>query len=174
MSTTLSTNACTVRATDVGFGVFALESLAAGSRLIEFSGSIRREPTRYSIQIALDEHVDCTEPLDPEEMQRRHPWRFLNHSCDPNGSIVGRTLVARRAIRAGEQVTFDYTTTEARMAEPFECRCGARACLGSVRGFLLLSPAQQLARADIVAPHLKSFLPRTVATTAWQDLRPAE
>lgn len=154
---------CTVRETATGVGVFASKEIASGDRILDINGSLQPHPTRYSIQIGADEHIECHETLSTDEMRARFPWRFLNHCCDPNASIVGRTLVARRTIREGEQVTFDYTTTELRMAEPFECRCGASACLGRVRGFLALTPAQQIARAAFVAPHLKPLLPKPSA-----------
>ena len=67
------------------------------------------------------------------------PDRYLNHSCDPNAGIVdNRRLVAIRAIAAGEEIRFDYSTT---MAEDFwtlECRCGSPLCRGTVTDFRLL------------------------------------
>lgn len=143
--------------------MFALRALSQGDRILEIEGEPVPAPTRHSIQLNLDLHIECTTTIGADEMRVRFPWRFLNHCCEPNASISGRTLVARHAIRAGEQVTFDYTTTEASMAEPFECRCGAAACIGRVQGFLALSADAQRARAAFVAPHLKSFLPKSGA-----------
>lgn len=163
MPATIHPFPCSVRETTTGVGVFATRDIDAGERVLDINGTVQRHPTRYSIQVTLDEHVECHESLSAEEMRARFPWRFLNHCCEPNASIVGRTLVARRAIRAGEQVTFDYTTTEATMAEPFGCRCGAPGCLGRVSGFLALTADEQRARAAYVAPHLKSFLPKSPA-----------
>ena len=160
MTTSVQSCPCAVASTGRGLGVLAMERIRCGSVALAITGSIRAAPTRHSIQIGLDEHVECDGRLDEAQMRIRHPWRFLNHSCDPNAAIVGRTLVARRTIEPGDEITFDYTTTEARMAEPFACRCGAPACLGEIRGFLHLSAREQLARAGIVAPHLKSFLPK--------------
>ena len=152
-----------MRDTLTGVGLFATRDIARDERIVEIHGTAQRAPTRYSIQTGGDEHIECHESLPEAEMRARFPWRFLNHCCDPNGSISGRTLVARRAIAAGEQITFDYTTTEAKMAEPFECKCGAPGCLRRVQGFLALTPDEQRARALLVAPHLKSFLPKPSA-----------
>ncbi|MEY5032012.1 MAG: Phosphoribosylformylglycinamidine synthase [Planctomycetota bacterium] len=96
--------------------------------------------------------------LADDEMRRRHPWRFLNHSCDPSAAVQSRSLIALRPIAAGEQITFDYTTTEGSMAEPFTCLCGASGCVGTVRGFAHLSAAEQRARRDRLAPHLRALL----------------
>lgn len=163
MQATAHSFPCTVRETVTGVGVFATRDIQSGARILDINGELQGHPTRYSIQIDQGKHIECHESLPADEMRARYPWRFLNHCCEPNASISGRTLVARHAIRAGEQVTFDYTTTEASMAEPFECRCGAAACIGRVQGFLALSADAQRARAAFVAPHLKSFLPKSGA-----------
>jgi len=151
---------CLVRRTATGEGVFARRALAAGDSILDIEGERVPEPTRHSIQLGLDLHIECANAIDAEDMRARFPWRFLNHRCEPNAIVVGRTLVAHRAIAAGEEITFDYTTTEAAMAEPFRCGCGAARCLGEVRGFLALAPDEQRARAGFVAPHLKAFLPK--------------
>jgi hypothetical protein len=152
-----------VQRTATGEGVFALRALSQGDRILEIEGEPVPAPTRHSIQLNLDLHIECTTTIGADEMRVRFPWRFLNHCCEPNASVLGRTLVARRAIAAGEEITFDYTTTEAAMAEPFRCGCGAARCLGEVRGFLALTPDEQRARTGFVAPHLKAFLPKPQA-----------
>jgi hypothetical protein len=54
---------------------------------------------------------------------------FFNHSCDPNAGIRGQIMmVAMRGIRAGEEVTYDYCTTDADFDYSFRCQCGSAAC----------------------------------------------
>ena len=173
-STTNSTNptgdSFAVLDLDYGVGLFATRDIARGSRIFTISGRLQSSPTRYSIQLDESVHIEADDALPDEEMRRRHPWRFLNHSCDPNARIQGRSLLARRAIAAGEQIRFDYTTTEAHMAEPFLCRCASDRCVGEVRGFAHLSPEEQSARASRLAPHLKS-LRKVLAQDAKQDAK---
>jgi hypothetical protein len=147
---------CEVRDAPHGSGVFATRDIARGARILAIEGKLQAHPTRYSIQLGESLHIEASSDLPPQAMRERHPWRFLNHACDPNARIQGRLLLARRPIRAGEQVTFDYTTTELDMAEPFECGCGAKSCVGLVRGFAHLSREDQLARASRLAPHVKA------------------
>jgi len=151
---------CSVIETPLGFALVATRAIAAGESILEIEGRPQQEPTRYSIQIAHGTHIEADGALPHEEMCARHPWRFLNHACEPNAHIAGRSLVARAAIAAGSQITFDYTTTEADMAEPFACQCGAASCLGSVRGFAHLSADERRAREPWLAPHLRDALPR--------------
>jgi hypothetical protein len=138
----------------MGAALIAIRDLAPGASILPIEGRLQSHPTRFSIQLDDGTHIEADNGLSEAAMRVRHPWRYLNHSCDPNARIVGRTVVALRAIRSGEQITFDYTTTEASMAEPFHCHCGAGNCLGLVRGFIHLTAAQQGDRAGRLAPHI--------------------
>ena len=107
------------------------------------------------MQIDTEVHVEVPEhaEVDAEQMLVRYPWRCLNHACDPNARIVGRELRALRAIRASEEITFDYETTEWDMASPFPCgcaRCGGR----TIRGFRHLPRDERERRRPWLAPHL--------------------
>jgi hypothetical protein len=62
---------------------------------------------------------------------------FLNHSCDPNVWMADEvTLIARRAIAAGEELTADYALFELdpAWASQWRCRCGTACCRGAVSG----------------------------------------
>jgi hypothetical protein len=71
---------------------------------------------------------------------------FLNHSCDPNVWMEDEvTLVARREIGAGEELTADYALWEMdrEWISRFQCRCGSGACRGILRGRDYESPELQ-------------------------------
>ena len=57
-------------------------------------------------------------------------WKRFNHSCEPNVwySGHGQTVVARRDIKRGEELTIDYSTLLADMEVEFECKCGESVC----------------------------------------------
>jgi hypothetical protein len=62
---------------------------------------------------------------------------FINHSCDPNVWMQDEvTLVARRDIAVGEELTVDYAMFEGdeEWVGPFECRCGSELCRGRFTG----------------------------------------
>lgn len=106
-------------------GLFVQSSVPPGGLICELGVERRlREPTRFSVQISASRHV---EPV---------AGRWINHGCDPNARIDCDDLTVRalRSIPAGGEVTFFYPSTEWSMAEPFACLCGARACVGQVRG----------------------------------------
>ena len=78
----------------------------------------------------------------------------MNHSCDPNVFLRGLDVVALRDLRSGEEVTFDYHTTEYDLVEPFTCQCGARLCQGVIRGFRYLDAIARQRLGPYLAPYL--------------------
>src|SRR6476620_10517216 len=130
-----------------GKGAFATRNIRKGTRLIEYLGKRiwwRTADKRY----------------DDEKMGRHHTFlftvddricidgavngndaRFLNHSCDGNcEAITDRKRIfieARRNIRAGEELLYDYQyeRTEDHTEEDekfYACRCGSPNCRGTI------------------------------------------
>ena len=57
----------------------------------------------------------------------------MNHSCDPSCWILTAcVLVARRDIQPGEEVHYDYATTEGTFTRISDCACGTSGCRGAV------------------------------------------
>jgi hypothetical protein len=141
---------------DGAYHAFALEAVAVGEVVLEIGGVLIDRPNRYSVQIGERLHVKPPADLSPgDDVQYR--WRFLNHSCRPNAAVRGTLLVAIAPIAAGEEVTFDYNTTELEIASPFTCHCGH--CGGEmIRGFGHLSDAEQRRREPFLGVHLGALL----------------
>ncbi len=105
-----------------GMHLVAKRAFPAGALVLELEGVLTATPDRYSVQVGAGQHIEP--PQGSDDADPRYLWRFLNHSCRPNAEFVGRQLIAIRPIRTGEEITFDYETTEESMAEPFRCHCG--------------------------------------------------
>jgi uncharacterized protein len=59
---------------------------------------------------------------------------YVNHSCAPTAAIVGtRTIVAKRDVMEGEELTVDYSMTDEDPLWYMLCRCGHRACRKVIR-----------------------------------------
>ena len=139
------------------FRVVALEAIAEGERVLHFHGELVEHPTRETLQIDTLRHLAVPKGLGVERVLDEYAWRFLNHSCDANGIVRHRELVARRPIEAGDQITFNYNTSEWDMTEVFPCRCDAPDCTGeTVRGFRYLSAEEK----EALRPHLSGHLLR--------------
>lgn len=86
------------------------------------------------------------------------PFKYINHSCDPNTYIVGRRIVvALRNISAGEEVTMDYSLTEADpdYTVPGGCRCGAKNCRKIVGPIQSLTRRQYNSLKHLINPHFR-------------------
>ncbi len=120
-----------------------IRAVGAGERLFYMEGSETPTPTRFSVQIGPGLHIDQEEARNVDDRVARYFWRYMNHHCEPSTDITERDVVARRNIAAGEDVTFDYNTTEYDLAEPFACHCGSPRCVGTVRGARHLTEEQR-------------------------------
>lgn len=140
------------------FQVVAVAPIRAGETILTVRGRPCDHPSQTSIQVGVEEHIDVPEGLALERVLDEHPWRFLNHSCDPNAMFRGRALVAIRGIRAWDEITFHYNSTEWDMAVPFQCCCGSLFCAGTIQGFKHLSRAERLRLRPFLAEHLRQRL----------------
>lgn len=142
---------------DRSFHLIAAEVMTGGDLVVSIDGVEARVASWTSVQIDTDRHITVDVALDTLREMDEHPWRFLNHSCEPNTMIRSRDVLALRRIRHGEELTFNYNTTEFDMAEPFACRCGSLFCLGTVRGFRYLSARDREHLRPLLAPHLAAL-----------------
>lgn len=129
-----------------GRGVFARRAIPDGTRIIEYTGEriTKPEAARRELQRLERQRRGGDDSVYIFVLNRRHDLdgrkgrsvaRFINHSCSPNCRSEltrGRVwIVARRAIVAGEELTFDYgfSVKEWRL---HPCRCGAKRCAGFI------------------------------------------
>ena len=130
-----------------GRGVFALQDIAAGEVLVEYTGEI------ISWQEAQDRH-----PHDPSQPNHTFYFhvdedhvidakfggnssRWINHSCNPNcyaDERDGRIFItALRNIKAGEELNYDYGLIIEERYTPklkaeYPCWCGSPNCRGTL------------------------------------------
>lgn len=118
-----------------GRGLFARERVRAGETLLVWGGDVftgemlsrmSEEKHRLSVQIEEDLYL-----VTPNE----GPADWVNHSCDPNAGLVGQiVLVALRDIKPGDEICFDYATSDGSPYDEFECGCASRLCRHHVTG----------------------------------------
>jgi SET domain-containing protein len=100
-----------VKRTASGLGLFALKPIPAGKRIIEYTGPLvtneeveRRTKGKYFFAVNSKWTIDGT--------PRSNIARYINHSCQPNCDAIlsGRRvwIWSRRAIKAGEELSYNY------------------------------------------------------------------
>jgi hypothetical protein len=120
----------------MGRGVFATRPIARGTCLVVCQGmlvpSAAIDNTRPAMQVGPDLWL-CSAGDNLDDC--------INHSCEPNaGFLTGEpALFALRDIGAGEQITWDYSTSIGEVGWTLECECGAPSCRGIVRSWWELS-----------------------------------
>jgi SET domain-containing protein len=85
----------------------------------------------------------------------------INHSCDSNLWLKDEvTLVARRDIVAGEELTLDYalTTIESSWTLDQPCHCGSSLCRQAVTGNDWLLPDVRERYASHFAPFINDYI----------------
>ncbi len=130
-----------------GKGVFAVQNLAEGETLIEYTGEV------VTWAEAQDRHPH--DPSDPNHTFYFHidedhvidgkvdgnSARWINHSCAPNCEAdedEGRVFIkALRNIKAGEELNYDYGLMideryTPKLKAEYPCWCGAKACRGTL------------------------------------------
>jgi len=125
-----------------GSGVFALERIPRGRRVIEYTGEKLNE-RQAKLRLAKlsrpggsgrncifylggGRYIDGAVGGSGAEL--------INHSCDPNlksRKLRGHILYySRRDVKAGEELTVDYNFR--RDAKKVPCQCGAKKCRGFI------------------------------------------
>jgi len=111
-----------------GVSINSRVSLPRGSLFTRITTSTPAFPKRWStVQTSKDTHLELNSAL-----------LYMNHSCNPLLEVDVKEMVVRvsreRDLKAGDDLTFFYPSTEWEFDAPFECLCAEKGCLGKVRG----------------------------------------
>lgn len=126
-----------------GKGVYALQAIAAGQILIEYTGEViswpealRRHPhdprdPHHTFYF----HIDEQHVIDAKHGGNASRW--INHACDPNcvaDEVDGRIFIkALRDLMPGEELFYDYGLVideryTPKLKKEYGCRCGSPNC----------------------------------------------
>lgn len=136
-----------------GKGIFATEDIEPGEIVVSGKREkILKKRTKYSFQIAMNVHVQ----LDKLS-------RSINHSCDPNTGVRnnlfgGYDFIALRRIARGEEITWDYETTEFISISIKKCLCRTEMCKKEIQGFLYQNEKIIEKYGIYIADYLKLYL----------------
>ena len=99
-----------VKRSATGLGLFALEPIPAGRRIIEYVGPLVLNEDVEKLRGKYFFGVNAKWAIDGSA--RANTARYINHSCRPNAEafVSGRRVWvwSKRRISAGEEITYDY------------------------------------------------------------------
>jgi hypothetical protein len=113
----------------------SLVDLPAGAIFARISNPTPTVCAYTSVQASRDLHIDLNCDLV-----------YTNHSCRPTLIFdMARWEVRvcpdlKEGLRAGDELTFFYPSTEWHMAQPFDCQCQEAECRGTISGAKGTSP----------------------------------
>ena len=142
-----------------GNGMFAIDQIRKGERLIEYKG---RRRTHEDVDAGDSGDVDSGHTflftLDDDWVIdanfEGNDARWINHSCAPNCESevdAGRVFIrALRHIAAGEELFYDYGLVidephTPELLQQYPCWCGAKACRGTLLAPQKKAPRKQAA-----------------------------
>ena len=141
-----------------GLGVFAKKLIKKGEVVLVWKGKKFKESQvtpamwkeDYLIPISKNEYVYTSDKKS----------KYVNHSCNPNCGVKGNlTLVAMKNTRAGEEITFDYSTMGfAKDWKMKNCNCGSKACRKTVRSYQFLSKKLKEKYKDFTSKYILQAL----------------
>lgn len=124
-----------------GEGLFARAPLRTGTAVSRLGGRlVTGAELRRLLGASAEGHLDYIDTITVAEnvhlvLPAGQPNGKGNHSCDPNlWWADAYTLIARRDIEVGEELTNDYATSTGERAFSMPCRCGTALCRGVITG----------------------------------------
>lgn len=127
-----------------GYGLFTKEKMAEGQMIVEYQGQMiaqdvadEREKQYEEMGIGSCYMFRLDEKTIIDATRVGNLARFINHSCDPKayarvvvveGNEKKIVIFAKRAIEAGDEVTYDYKFPIE--DEAIRCDCSAPNCIG--------------------------------------------
>lgn len=117
-----------VKRSRTGLGLFAEEPIRKGKFIIEYWGKLVRWNDVENLQSKYLFDLNKRWAIDGAD--RRNTARYVNHSCKPNAEpyeMRGKIKIyARRNIKPGEEITYDYGKEYFdEFLAPVGCRCAS-------------------------------------------------
>lgn len=147
------------------YGVFAKEDIKKEELIALWGGyvitlkELRKLPRTildYDYPVQIFENFY----LGPKSAKNLDDCEMFNHSCHANAGVKGSIiLVARRKIKAGEEICFDYETTDTQDLK-FTCRCGDKNCRGKIDGTSWQNPKFQKSNAGYLSFYIQEKIKR--------------
>lgn len=122
-----------------GKGMFARTSIKTGEILVIWGAKYltKRDAEKVKKNNPKLLVMQWDDDLFSVETRSKDIGYFINHSCDPNMWMKNAiTILARRHIKKGEELTSDYALWEARKnyVSKWTCCCGSSLCRKKVTG----------------------------------------
>mgnify|MGYP001579772318 CR=1 FL=1 len=115
-----------------GLGLFATRSINKDAVVAAWGGRVTTKkevealPKDISYNYALELYPGFY--LAETKISELDSSDFINHSCDPNCSIIKKfVMVTKKDVAKGQELTADFSNNKNK-GQKFTCNCGAKNC----------------------------------------------
>jgi SET domain-containing protein len=120
-----------VKKSKTGKGLFTEGAIPKGACIIEYVGRTISTEEAYTSKSRYLFEVNARKTIDGKPKWNKAG--YINHSCGPNAEPEIRNgrifIMARRAIKPGEELTYDYGDEYFNdYLKPVGCKCGSSRC----------------------------------------------
>jgi uncharacterized protein len=143
-----------------GKGLFAAADIHPGERLFLITGEFVSHSYSPDFSAQGRDWIGATANkwLKPDE---DNLIVYLNHSCSPNCYINEEfAVVAMHAVKEGEELFMDYSTTEIDPYWQLDCTCRSPKCRKQIKAFQHLPRMQQVSYLKYIPMRLFNFIPK--------------
>src|ERR1035437_10055222 len=133
----MTKNAVVGKSSIDGNGIFATRDFKKGDIVFILKGKIHTYINK-NIKDTF-EHPDWVGTGKNTWIDPIREYHFINHSCNPNMGTKGKvTFCALMDIKKGDELTFDYSISEADSNWKMKCNCGSKKCRKIIRSIQFL------------------------------------
>jgi len=126
-----------------GYGIYATKEIKKGTIIFKGEEANHRIVTKKFVDknwskkekevfkhyaYPINKEVYILWSLHPSE------WAPQNHSCHANTAYNGLNVIATKNIKANEELTINYAHFLDETAQPFQCNCKSKNCMGLIKG----------------------------------------
>ena len=147
-----------------GNGMFAGEDIELGARIAVIKGDAVKKKAKSPAESKI---IGNWIGISNQRYMKTEgtPFRYIKHSCDSNAAITGtKTLVALRTIKKDEEITIDYSMTDADPHWGITCHCGTKKCRKSIRAIYTVPPEVFKRHMPFVSRYFQRAFLRTYVT----------
>lgn len=151
--------------TSKGKGLRAKKKILEREYILSFERNFVNYSNNKTLRIDENLHQIST---DQEAIEN-----FVNHSCNANAYIDfdSLTLRAIRDIKTGEEITYNYFTTDWDKEDVFDCLCGANKCYKKISGFRSLPLEDQIRLKKYLSGYLLKKLEKIISMKPAKNLK---
>ena len=150
-----------------GAGVFASKNFKKGDVICRMRGEkVTFQELKNRFEMGKEKICNPLQITERTYLDLAEPYVYVNHSCTPNCGVRKKgELFSLEDIPEGEELTYDYSTTEWTYEKfgkykewAMECNCNSKKCRGTLGQFPTLD--QKLKREYYKAGALQDFILR--------------